>query len=332
MKKRRGNYRGHLAVETGGWLVSNPRFNQDKPGQTEARAVAFLKSFKEMGYAAVNVGAHEMVLPYKKLLSLAKRHKVQLVSANIVRQKDDKPVFQPAVVKTIGGIRVGLFGLISENPQNYGKLFIDRKMTVMSPVKAAKAAVSVLRRNGAQVVVCLSALRRAEINLVSEKVPGVDLFIGSSGMELTLQLSRLSHGYFIDTYTKGKYVGELLLEPGKDRKKWAAADVKATLTQQITDLRVQVRALQQQLKVAQKPNSPLQLNEQTRELLQKQLVQRRAKLLRVTMELEDAGSAPADAGRLKVRMVPLNKDIDDDKRVLKAVDAYKKKYPSKPGH
>ncbi|HAN30473.1 MAG TPA: hypothetical protein DCQ06_02645 [Myxococcales bacterium] len=332
MKDRRGRFRGQLAVDTGGWLVSNPRFQSDKPGQTEARAVAFLKSFRLMRYAAVNIGAHEMVLPHKRLKALARRHKVQLVSSNIVDRETEKPIFQPAVLKTISGVRFGVLGLISENPQNFGKLFAEKGLTVSSAVDAARAAVKVLRRNGAQVIVCLSALRRNEVDLVSEKVPGVDVFVGSSGMELTLHLSRLSNGYFVDTYTKGKYVGELLFEPGKERSKWAAADMRGSLTQQVTDLRLQVRGIQHQLKNANQKDSPIQLTEQSREVLQQQLVQRRAKLQRVTMELEDFKESPAGAGRMKMRMLPLNKEIKDEHKVLKAVDAYKAKYPTKPGH
>ncbi len=332
MKERRGRYQAVAALDAGGWLVSNPRFHGDKPGQTRARATAFLKSFAAMGYIAVNVGAHELVLPPAELAKLAKRSRVQLISANLVGKDGKKPLFQPAVLRKVGGLKVGVFGLISANPDGYGPLVAKRQLKITDPVAAARAAVAVLRRNGADIVVCLSALRRTEVDLVAEKVRGVDVILGSTAMELSMQLSGTGKGYFADTYTKGKYVGELVLVPGDDTKAWVAADLKASLRQQEANLRQQVSNLQSQLKSASEPDSPIKLTPESRKVMQRELVRMRAKLQRVGLELEGDANVPAGAGKLRLSMSALDSKIDDEPRVLRAVDAYKKRFPSKPGH
>jgi len=332
MKQRKSRFRAALSVDTGGWLLASPRFHGEPAAKTTLRAEAFFKAFRAMGYDAVNVGEHEMVLPPKVLRRLAKHSKVQLVSANIVDSKTEKPVFQPAILRPAAGMKVGFFGLITGAPQARGELFAKRGLSVTDPILAAKAAVKVLRKNGAQFIVCLSAMRKQEVELLGEKVKGIDIVLGSTAMELTLQLSGLGKGYFADTYTKGKYNGELVLTPGADLQQWAAADMKASLRQQSSNLRSRVQEMGEQLKSADKPGSPLTLTPQTRKVMQRELVRMRAKLQRVGLALESNPQAPKGAGRLRLMMHPLNNEIVDDKVVLRHVAKYKKKYPAAPGH
>ncbi len=332
MNQRKSRFLGALAVDTGGWLVANPRFHGEELAKTTMRAEAFFGAFRAMGYVALNVGEHEMVLPPQTLLKLAKRHKLQLVSANIVDKKTGKPTFQPAVLRQIGGMKVGIFGLVTAAPEALGELFAKRELAVNDPIKAAAAAVRVLRSNGAQLVICLSALRQREVDLLGEKVKGIDLVLGSASMGLTLQIAGLGDGYFADTFTKGKYNGEIVLTPGSDPKRWVAADLKASLRQQSANLRTQVVELSEQLQNADKPGSPVQLTAQSRKIMERELARMRAKQQRVDLELSGDVKTPAGAGRVRLTMHPLNSEIDDDKRVVRVIAKFKKKYPSKPGH
>ncbi|MCO4760727.1 MAG: hypothetical protein KC502_04440 [Myxococcales bacterium] len=332
MKQRRSRFRGALSVDTGGWLVASPRFHGDKKPKLQLRAETFFKSFAAMGYHALNIGEHELALPPAQLKKLAKRYKLQLVSSNIIDKKTRNPAFQPAVLKTIGGIKFGIFGLVTSAPQARGDNFAAYGLEVNDPARAARAAVTVLRKNGAQVIVCLSAMRRQEADLVTDKVKGIDIVLGTTGMELTMQLATMGRSFFADTYTKGKYIGEVLWTPGAEKSKWAAANLKATLQQQSQSLQMRVTDLSQQLTTAGKPNSPVQLTAQSRKLMQRELVRMRAKLQRVKLELDGDLKAPAGAGQVRLSMHPLNTDVEDDKRVLKIVERFKKKYPSKPGH
>ena len=287
---------------------------------------------KMMGYAALNVASHEMKIGPKTLKKLARKHKLPLLSASIV-DKAEKPVFQQTFVKQVGPLRMCFFGLISDTPDEYGPLFHEKGFEVLKPVIAAKRAMKQLASKRCDLVGILSHLRRDQVDLVTEKVKGIDLVLGSSNQGLSSSLERVGPAYFGDCFNKGKYIGELLISPGEDKTRFAVANLKATLVNERLSLSRRVRDTASQLEEAKKPDGAVKLTPESTQILQSQLAGLRAKLQRVTMELEGEKDGPGKASLMSLSMHPLASDTEDDKRVLKVVERYKKKWKVKgPGH
>lgn len=331
MAERKKRYRGAIAVEAGGMLVPNPDFLTEPEAKIEARATVYFKSLAAMGYVGLNVGAHELALSPDTLKKLGRRHKLEVLSANIVDDKSGKAVFTPWIVRNVGGLKVGIFGLVSESPPNYGKLFLERGLRIVASVQAARKAVTALQGAGAELIVVVSQLRRTEIEDLGANVDGLHLVIGSSGMQLSMQVERLEKALFADTYIKGKYVGELLIHPGKDRTAYAVGDLRATMAAERAVAAQQVQAMAAEVEAADKPDSGLNLTEETKTMLRQRLVLERAKLQRLTMAMEDAPKDNAEAGTVELGMHPLGSEIQDDKHIVAIVDAYKKKFPAPAG-
>src|SRR5688572_10659296 len=166
-----------LLVDAGDVLQGTPYFNFSK-GEVEYKAMSAI------GYDAGTLGNHEFDNGVEALAAALKFANFDIVSANYdVKGTALEGKVKRYVVKTVGGIRVGLFGLgISPvaliTPANFkGVTFID-------PTLAARDVVKKLREEErCSLVVCMSHLGYNKDNqrgnsLVASQVDGID-FIAS---------------------------------------------------------------------------------------------------------------------------------------------------------
>ena len=174
-----------LLVDAGDVLQGTPYFNYYK-GEVEYKAMSAI------GYDAGTLGNHEFDNGVEALASALKFASFDIVSANYdVKGTVLESRVKRYVVKTVGGIRVGLFGLgISPvsliTPANFkGVTFID-------PVLAARDVVKKLREDErCSLVVCMSHLGYHETNdrgnsFVASQVDGID-FIASGHTHLFME-------------------------------------------------------------------------------------------------------------------------------------------------
>jgi 5'-nucleotidase/UDP-sugar diphosphatase len=146
---------------------------------------------KQLGVDAMAVGNHEFDLTPKALaFTLSKVAPFPIVSANLdftdCSNSDDparvaacfglSQLVQPGLVKTVGGVKVGIFGLTTPtDPMMQPSPVIVRSQLA----QIAQTEVNTLRAQGAQVVVLLSHLGRPTDSQVLPHVSGIDVVIGA---------------------------------------------------------------------------------------------------------------------------------------------------------
>ncbi len=319
-----------LLLEAGNLFISSAQMPTERPGEGVARAEVFLQVMHKMGYAAINVGIGELALGLEPLQRLAKQYKMPLLSANLLHQ--GKPVFAPTWVKDYGLVKVGVFGLITSTPPELGKWVANQGLNIADPVGSAKQAVAELRQQHCELIVLLSQLSRQEAQVVADQVPEITLILGSTGMEASTQLTAMGHGFFADAFTKGKYMGEILVSVRGDKTQFYAANLRSSLAAERADLASQVQGLQSQLETANKPGGPLQLTPETRQQMERQLAGVRAHLQRVSMELEGNIETPTSASTVELTMGSLDNEIVDDAWADAKVKKLQEKFPKQNGH
>lgn len=100
---------------------------------------------------------------------------------------------QPWTIKEIGGMKVGLLGVVTENPVYYSSDFAG---IFGNPYAAAGAAAAQLRAQGCEVVIALSHLGLAVDTMgLAMMVPGIDVIVSSH-----------SHDEFFAPNVKGKII------------------------------------------------------------------------------------------------------------------------------
>src|SRR5215208_3971135 len=166
-----------LLVDAGDVLQGTPYFNFYK-GEVEYKAMS------AVGYDVGTLGNHEFDNGVEALAAALKFANFDIVSANYdVKGTVLEGRLKPYVVKTVGGIRIGLFGLgVSPvaliTPANF------KGVTYIDPVIAARDVVKKLREEErCSLVVCMSHLgfikdgKQGDL-LVASQVDGID-FIAS---------------------------------------------------------------------------------------------------------------------------------------------------------
>lgn len=177
VKKIRKENRNTLLIDAGDVLQGTPYFNFYK-GEVEYKAMSAI------GYDVGTLGNHEFDNGVEALAAALKFANFDLVSANYdVKGTVLEGRVKPYVVKTVGGIRVGLFGLgISPvaliTPANF------KGVTYVDPVVAARGVVKKLRdEERCALIVCMSHLGYFEDGqkgdkLVASQVDGIDFIAG----------------------------------------------------------------------------------------------------------------------------------------------------------
>jgi 5'-nucleotidase len=177
-----------LLIDAGDVCQGTPYFNFFK-GEVEYKAMSAI------GYDVGTLGNHEFDNGVQALANALKFANFDIVSTNYdVKGTALEPIVKPYVVKTVAGIRIGLFGLgISPvaliDPTNF------KGVTYKDPVITAKETVLTLReKERCALIVCMSHLGYSEKprensitdTQVAAQVDGID-FIASGHSHLFME-------------------------------------------------------------------------------------------------------------------------------------------------
>lgn len=166
-----------LLLDSGDIFQGTPYFNFFK-GEIE------FKTMSGMGYDVATLGNHDFDNGVDGLVSMLPHAAFDFVSANY--DASDSPLaphLQPHVIRILGGIKVGIFGLGIAFDRLVLPALHDG-VRYNDPIIAAKQQVEALRNAGCQVVVCLSHLGynyrgdRVSDTDLAQAVPGIDLVLG----------------------------------------------------------------------------------------------------------------------------------------------------------
>jgi 5'-nucleotidase len=152
------------------------------PGGPPALSVPEMQLLASLGLDVMTLGNHEFGLG-TDALAAALYGAFQGAGPSVLTANIDPLVpaplmalVQPWVVKEVGGVRVGFFGMTAIDFLSQGS---PEKPTLVEPtLKIADAQATALRKQGADVVVFLSHLGFEMDKVVAANVPGIDAVIG----------------------------------------------------------------------------------------------------------------------------------------------------------
>ena len=174
-------------------LVDDGDNIQGEPIGTMTKGEALVELMNEAGYEIAIPGNHEFDYGMEQFLSLTEKAKFQYISCNF--NKDGKLVFEPYVIKELGGAKVAFVGvttpktLTSSTPkyfQNEKGEFVYgffQDETGEGVYKAVQKAVDDARADGAEYVIVLGHMGNEEESRpwtyadVIENTTGIDAFL-----------------------------------------------------------------------------------------------------------------------------------------------------------
>ena len=180
-----------------------------------------------VGFDAMVPGNHDFNYGYERLLELRDMSEFDMLGANIVNEKTKTPYFDSYVIKKVDGLKVGIFGLgtdetkFKSHPKNtIGVEFLD-------PVEVSERIVKELKDEGVDIIIALSHLgiegtTTMTSKEVAEKVEGIDLIVDGHSHEILNKVVGDTLIVQADSYTRNIGRVDLEIKDGKMSKKTAS--------------------------------------------------------------------------------------------------------------
>lgn len=176
----------HEVAAQGGYslLLDGGDVNTGVPESDMQDAVPDFKGMNLLGYAAMAVGNHEFDKPPAVLKMQRELAQFALLSANIYQ--GEQRLFDPYKVFDLGGLRVGVMGLTTEDTRRMAHPDNLARLTFRSPIAEAAALLPELRRQ-ADVVIAATHMGHYENGQHGTQAPGdVELAHAVNGIGLVV--------------------------------------------------------------------------------------------------------------------------------------------------
>ena len=211
IKEIKAESRNVLVLNTGDVFVGTFEFNKYL-GYPELKIMEGL-------YDAMCLGNHEFDLGLEALLGVLSGQigggqpvalPILCANVNLDAAPPLKYFVKPYMVKQVGNMKVGLFGVVNTDALNYSPEIFQ---LLTDPFKAAGEAAFMLRNvENVDIVICLSHLGKLYDVEGLSQVPGIDIIVGGHSHDALFK-PIVSHGKIIVQAGEfGKYLGELTVK------------------------------------------------------------------------------------------------------------------------
>jgi len=192
------------------------------------KAHLILRCYDLLGYDALGIGDDDLSLGKDLLVDLSKKAGFPFISSNLVDQETGQALFRTHIIRETGGLRIGIFSLLSPyffSDESDSRI---RGIVFREPLEEARNILGKIRQE-TDLVVLLSHLGyTADIEL-AETLPGIDVILGGhSGRSLSYPM-RIRDTIIVQVGSKGLHVGELLLQFAPDRSSRPESTLKAAI-------------------------------------------------------------------------------------------------------
>jgi len=167
-----------------------------------------MDGMKMIGVDAVGVGDRDLRFGYAYFRTRAEFDKLPVVCANLYDKVTRKPAFKPYVIKQVGAVKVGIFGLMTDKA-DIGPA--RDSLYVVEPSNVSQLTISEMKKKGATVIVLLSQLGKVESEDLVSAVDGIDAVIVGRNVPL-IQVGRVIKST-VAVYggEQGQYLGRTVL-------------------------------------------------------------------------------------------------------------------------
>jgi 5'-nucleotidase / UDP-sugar diphosphatase len=159
-----------------------------------------IEAFNAGGLDADTFGFSELDVSADRLRELVAASRFSWVSANVREAATPARVLaseegaRPWIVRTVGGVRVGVTGLLGSRFTRGGDRQFgpgsDSPVLVLDPARAMQEVLPQMRAAGAQVIVVLSHMIHEDTTRLAKAVDGIDVALGTHLGEATARPQR----------------------------------------------------------------------------------------------------------------------------------------------
>jgi len=194
-----------LLLDSGGLLRNNILCDSE-----DLKAMA--SYINAVDYNAITLGINDLCMGRRGINILKTHIASPIVLSNLtVEEGTSDESFKEYVVKDIGGLRIGIFGLISE----YGTIYLTKEaqkgLTFERELSSAERVMRKLKGEGVDIIVLLSQMGFEHEKRIAREIPGIDIVIGGGdgpGLKEPYE-DPVNHTIIVRTYSGLTEVGLL---------------------------------------------------------------------------------------------------------------------------
>jgi len=207
-----------ILVDTGDLLFSRDSVQNPNAKQIgNLKADLYMKSYNLMGYDAFTPGELDLSFGVGDLIKMSQQANFPFLAANLINVKSNEPVFKPYVIKEIQGMKVGLFGLISNRFSLGGPPEEKEKFRITDPLEAAKKAIGALKKK-CRVIVALAHMEADEQKMLADKVHGIHFIINGHLTHAQADPQLVNHTQIFMAGARGEFLGQVEIFRKKTRR------------------------------------------------------------------------------------------------------------------
>ena len=186
---------------------------------------AMISLMNLLGFDAMVPGNHDFNYGYKRLLELNEMAEFPILAANLL--KDESLLFEEYTIKEIDGVKVGIFGLATDETKFKSHPDNTKGVEFTNAVDVSKKMVDKLKEEGADLIIALAHLgiegtTTMTSKEVAEQVEGIDLIVDGHSHEILNEAIGDTLIVQADSYTKNIGMVNIEILDGKIVNKTAS--------------------------------------------------------------------------------------------------------------
>lgn len=167
---------------------------------TVSRGEAMIRLMNEVGYDVMVPGNHDFNYGYDRLIELDEMAEFPIVAANVIKEDGTRDL-EEYIIKEVEGIKIGIFGLATEESKYKSNPKNTEGVDIVDPVAKAEEMVEKLKKEEVDMVIAL-----VHIGVDDESDPkSTDIVENVEGIDLIVD----GHSHTI--YEEGRLIGDTLL-------------------------------------------------------------------------------------------------------------------------
>ena len=222
-----------LILDAGDALVIDYFGRESEREKARKRTEVVLKLYEKIGYDALNLGDTDIGLGVEYLRNLQKRVKFPFLSANLKDRKTGKPLFNPYLIKDVGGAKVGIIGLLTANVPSY----LQKEMMNYLVEEPIKVAINMVNgpMSHCSYIFALAHLTPSEIMNLAQRVSDISIIIGGQDRSLVFP-NKISRSIVAQTDAFGFHVGRMNLRFTSRSSGWVDVLPRTLLQKNIEEI------------------------------------------------------------------------------------------------
>ncbi len=212
---------GAVMLDAGNTLFDEPQLPGHRVAQEQAKADVIVEGLKTLGVASTTPGPNDLAMGRIFYLDKLRAAGVEVLAANVRETPGDLPLGPGRMLHTVGGLKLGVVGVVEPD------LFTGVEgLTFSDPVEAVKREVAALKKEGATTFLVVDHGRLAHAKSILEAVPEVHFVIVGHEPRETDAVDQVQHGWTLEAYDQGRYLGVLQLYPQDQPKPTSFANAR----------------------------------------------------------------------------------------------------------